>query len=113
MGTSTIEGQLVLSIPPTLLGPGSEYDKRRLALKKDVEQLVLDASKITQVTTLEELEQAKANCEAETKSKRYTVTEDNVAEVVSMMTGIPVQRVGQADSLKLLNMAEAAAVAIR
>ncbi len=55
---------------------------------------------------LEELEQAKAIWEAETKSKRYTVTEDNVAEVVAMMTGIPVQRVGQADSHKLLNMAE-------
>jgi ATP-dependent Clp protease ATP-binding subunit ClpC len=61
----------------------------------------------TEKHLLEELEQAKAIWEAETKSKRYTVTEDNVAEVVSMMTGIPVQRVGQADSQKLLNMAEA------
>ncbi len=58
----------------------------------------------TEKHLLEELEQAKAAWEAETKSKRYTVTEDNVAEVVSMMTGIPVQRVGQADSQKLLNM---------
>jgi ATP-dependent Clp protease ATP-binding subunit ClpC len=58
----------------------------------------------TEKHLLEELEQAKAAWETETKSKRYTVTEDNVAEVVSMMTGIPVQRVGQADSLKLLNM---------
>ena len=46
----------------------------------------------------------KQQWEAETKTKRYTVTEDNVAEVVSMMTGIPVQRVGQTDSQKLLNM---------
>lgn len=60
----------------------------------------------TEKHLLEELEQAKIVWEAETKSKRYTVTEDNVAEVVSMMTGIPVQKVGQADSLKLLNMAE-------
>jgi ATP-dependent Clp protease ATP-binding subunit ClpC len=58
----------------------------------------------TEKHLLEELEQAKALWEAETKSKRYTVTEDNVAEVVSMMTGIPVQRVGQADSAKLLAM---------
>ncbi|WP_394676444.1 ATP-dependent Clp protease ATP-binding subunit [uncultured Sphingobacterium sp.] len=58
----------------------------------------------TEKHLLEELEQAKAAWETETKSKRYTVTEDNVAEVVSMMTGIPVQRVGQADSQKLLNM---------
>ncbi len=65
-----------------------------------------DKLRDTEKHLLEELEQAKAIWEAETKSKRYTVTEDNVAEVVSMMTGIPVQRVGQADSHKLLNMAE-------
>ncbi|MFM6976455.1 MAG: ATP-dependent Clp protease ATP-binding subunit [Sphingobacteriaceae bacterium] len=53
---------------------------------------------------LEQLDKAKAEWEAETKTKRYTVTEDNVAEVVSMMTGIPVQRVGQTDSQKLLGM---------
>ncbi|MGV3546113.1 MAG: AAA family ATPase, partial [Pedobacter sp.] len=45
-----------------------------------------------------------AEWEAETKTKRYEVSEDNVAEVVSMMTGIPLQRVGQTDSNKLLNM---------
>jgi ATP-dependent Clp protease ATP-binding subunit ClpC len=60
----------------------------------------------TEKHLLEELDQAKAVWEAETKSKRYTVTEDNVAEVVSMMTGIPVQRVGQADSAKLLAMGD-------
>jgi hypothetical protein len=58
MGTATLEGQLVLKVPAELLGPGSEYDKRRLALKKDVEQLVLDAKKITSVTTAEEADNA-------------------------------------------------------
>ncbi|MEO5909353.1 MAG: ATP-dependent Clp protease ATP-binding subunit [Pelobium sp.] len=60
----------------------------------------------TEKNLLEELDKAKTEWEAETKTKRYTVTDDNVAEVVSMMTGIPVQRVGQADSTKLLNMFE-------
>jgi len=60
----------------------------------------------TEKHLLEELDQAKSVWEAETKSKRYTVTEDNVAEVVSMMTGIPVQKVGQADSMKLLAMSD-------
>ena len=46
MATTMIEGALVLKVPVELLGPGSEYDKRRVALKKDIEQLVLDASKI-------------------------------------------------------------------
>ena len=59
----------------------------------------------TEKNLLEELDRAKTEWEAETKTKRYTVTDDNVAEVVSMMTGIPVQRVGQSDSQKLLNMA--------
>ncbi|SEN71914.1 ATP-dependent Clp protease ATP-binding subunit ClpC [bacterium A37T11] len=61
----------------------------------------------TEKKLLEELDREKNAWEAETKSKRYTVTEDNVAEVVSMMTGIPVQRVGQTDSVKLLGMADA------
>lgn len=58
----------------------------------------------TEKNLLEELDVAKVEWEAETKTKRYTVSEDNVAEVVSMMTGIPLQRVGQTDSTKLLNM---------
>jgi ATP-dependent Clp protease ATP-binding subunit ClpC len=58
----------------------------------------------TEKNLLEELDRAKSEWEAETKTKRYTVSEDNVAEVVSMMTGIPLQRVGQTDSQKLLNM---------
>ncbi|WP_432709826.1 ATP-dependent Clp protease ATP-binding subunit [Pedobacter sp.] len=66
----------------------------------------------TEKNLLEELERAKASWEAETKTKRYTVTEDNVAEVVSMMTGIPLQRVGQTDSQKLLNMYDTVATKI-
>lgn len=58
----------------------------------------------TEKNLIEELDKAKAAWEAETKTKRYEVSEDNVAEVVAMMTGIPVQRVGQTDSQKLLNM---------
>ncbi|MBG6235747.1 ATP-dependent Clp protease ATP-binding subunit ClpC [Pedobacter sp. CAN_A7] len=66
----------------------------------------------TEKNLLEELERAKASWEAETKTKRYTVSEDNVAEVVSMMTGIPLQRVGQTDSQKLLNMYDTVATKI-
>lgn len=60
----------------------------------------------TEKKLIEELEREKLVWEEETKNKRYTVDEDNVAEVVSMMTGIPVQRVGQSDSQKLLGMAD-------
>lgn len=61
----------------------------------------------TEKRLLEDLEKEKITWENETKSTRYSVSEDNVAEVVSMMTGIPVQRVGQTDSQKLLGMADA------
>ena len=56
---------------------------------------------------LEQLEQAKARWEEETKSKRYNVTEENVAEVVAMMTGIPANRIARTEGTKLLNMGEA------
>jgi ATP-dependent Clp protease ATP-binding subunit ClpC len=35
---------------------------------------------------------------------RIVVTEDNVAEVVSMMTGVPVQRIAQNEGEKLVKM---------
>ncbi|MDI9341849.1 MAG: ATP-dependent Clp protease ATP-binding subunit [Sediminibacterium sp.] len=53
-----------------------------------------------------ELETAKKAWEQETKQNRVVVTEDNVAEVVSMMSGVPVQRVNQNESDKLVKMNE-------
>jgi ATP-dependent Clp protease ATP-binding subunit ClpC len=53
---------------------------------------------------LEQLETEKAKWEEETKSQRYKVTEDDVAEVVAMMTGIPVKRIAQSEGIRLLNM---------
>ena len=54
----------------------------------------------------EQLEAAKKAWEDESRTHRETVSEDNVAEVVSMMTGIPVQRVSQNESNKLALMYE-------
>jgi ATP-dependent Clp protease ATP-binding subunit ClpC len=55
---------------------------------------------------IDQLERAKLAWEEETKQKRYTVTEQNVAEVVAMMTGIPVTNVSMDEGKKLLNMAD-------
>ena len=52
----------------------------------------------------EELERAKQHWEEESKHKRYPITEEAIAEVVSMMTGIPVKRMVQAETEKLRNM---------
>jgi len=54
----------------------------------------------------EQLEAAKRKWEEESKLQRVTVTEDNVAEVVAQMTGIPVQRIAQKESGRLVQMAD-------
>jgi len=54
----------------------------------------------------EELEKAKLAWEEESKNKRYPIGEEDIAEVVSMMTGIPVKRMVQAETEKLRRMAE-------
>ena len=60
----------------------------------------------TEKRLIEDLEHAKNVWEEETKVKRYPVNDEDIAEVVAMMTGIPVKRVAQSESTKLLNMAE-------
>ena len=57
-------------------------------------------------TYLEELNSAKAKWEQELQQHRETVDIEKVAEVVAMMTGIPVQRVAQAEGSRLLQMGE-------
>lgn len=53
-----------------------------------------------------ELEFAKQQWEEESKTRRFPVEEDDIAEVVAMMTGIPVRKVGQNESKKLVSMGE-------
>lgn len=52
----------------------------------------------------QELEVAKEKWEVETSLIVHEVTEEDIAEIVSMMTGIPVTRVAQSESEKLLHM---------
>ncbi len=51
-----------------------------------------------------ELETAQGAWEEQSKLHKETVTEDNVAEVVSMMTGIPVNRIAEAESARLADL---------
>lgn len=55
---------------------------------------------------IDQLDRAKQLWEEETKQKRYTVSEQNVAEVVAMMTGIPVTNVSLDEGKKLLSMVD-------
>jgi ATP-dependent Clp protease ATP-binding subunit ClpC len=54
----------------------------------------------------EALEKAKGQWEEESKNKRFPINEENIAEVVSMMTGIPVKRMVEAETTKLRKMAD-------
>jgi len=54
--------------------------------------------------TEKELENAQAIWEEQSKLHKEIVTEDNVAEVVSMMTGIPVNRIAEAESNRLKDL---------
>ncbi len=51
-----------------------------------------------------ELASAQERWEEESKLHRETVSEDNVADVVSMMSGIPVNRIAQTESNKLAEL---------
>jgi len=55
---------------------------------------------------IEQLDLAKARWEEKTRTEKYVVTEDNVADVIGMMTGIPTNRIAQKESNKLLGMAQ-------
>lgn len=53
---------------------------------------------------LAELEQAKVNWEIKSQNESYDVTDQNIAEVVAMMTGVPVARIADTESERLVKM---------
>ena len=50
---------------------------------------------------------AQERWEEDSKSNKITVTEEHVADVISMMTGIPVNKIAQAESKKLAKLPDA------
>lgn len=91
-----------------------------LELEKKIEDIKLEKNKVvksqkfeeaaslrdTEKRLQEELEKAKQDWEEESKNKRYPIEEEDIAEVVCMMTGIPVKRMVQAETDKLRRMGE-------
>jgi ATP-dependent Clp protease ATP-binding subunit ClpC len=91
-----------------------------LELEKKIEDIKLEKNKVVKSQRFEEaaalrdtekrlgeaLEKAKNTWEEESKNKRYPIDEDAIAEVVSMMTGIPVKRMVQAETEKLRRMGD-------
>ena len=56
---------------------------------------------------LEQLEKAKERWEEEAKTKKFPVREEDVAQVISMMTGIPATSIAKKETEKLLGMGDA------
>ena len=77
--------------------------QKKLAIK---EQRFEDAGKCRdeEKSLVEKLENAKKEWDRQTTEHRETVTEQNVAEVVAMMTGVPVQRIAQNEGDRLMSM---------
>ncbi len=55
---------------------------------------------------LRNLELAKVEWEDDSKTKRYPVSEDDISEIIAMMTGIPVKKVSEGENKKLVHMGD-------
>lgn len=91
-----------------------------LDLEKEIEEVKEEKNKVVKSQKFEEaarlrdtekkledaLEKAKQEWEEETKDTRYPIGEEDIAQVVSMMTGIPVMRMVEAESEKLRRMGD-------
>lgn len=80
-------------------------EQKNLAVKNQMYERAADL-RDTEMNLMRELEKEKARWEEESKTQRFPVSEDDIAEVVSMMTGIPVKRVAQSESKKLVKMGD-------
>ena len=95
-----------------------EVPKQILELEKQLDQVkelknsVVKKQKYEEAAKLrddekrleKELQMAQEHWEEESKLHRETVSDENVADVVSMMSGVPVTRIAQAESSKLAEL---------
>ncbi len=88
--------------------------ERQLEDVRELKNLVVKKQKYEEAAKLRDDEKkiekdlaiAQEQWEEDSKNNRIQVTEDNVADVVSMMTGIPVNRIAQTESNKLAKLPE-------
>lgn len=98
-----------IHVPKNIL----ELEGKIEAIKEEKNQVVKsqryeEAAKLrdTEKKLLENLDHAKREWEEQVKNERYPVGEEDIAEVVAMMTGIPVKRIAQSESARLRHMKE-------
>ena len=78
--------------------------KREVLAKKSYNEAVVYRDQVRQLR--EKLAERKQDLEANDRENRVQVTDQDVAEVVAMMTGVPVQRIAQNEGNRLLKMEE-------
>lgn len=96
-----------INVPPEIIELEKKIEDIKLEKNKVVKsQRFEEAASLrdTEKRLQEELEAAKNAWEEESKHKRYPIEEEDIAEVVHMMTGIPVKRMVQAETDKLRRM---------
>lgn len=96
-----------IKVPPEILELEAKLEefkeaKNRVVKNQRYEEAaqIRDAEKRVQA----ELETLKEEWERDTKFTRYTVTDEDVAAVVAMVTGIPVMKVAAGEAAKLVKM---------
>lgn len=96
-----------MNVPATIIELESSLDEvRKLKQKSVKEEKFVEAGSYRdqERSIMNKLGSAKKAWETESNANRITVTEQDVAEVVAMMTGVPVQRIAENESTRLLNM---------
>ena len=96
-----------INVPEEITALEHEIEEvKKLKKKAITEQKFEDAGacRDKEVKLTEQLEKAKKAWDKETLSHRMPVTEQDVAEVIAMMTGVPVQRIAQNEGTRLMNM---------
>ncbi|HSN50661.1 MAG TPA: ATP-dependent Clp protease ATP-binding subunit, partial [Bacteroidales bacterium] len=96
-----------INVPPEIINIENRIEEtRKKKMQAITSQKFEEAADMrdTERKLQEALDKEKRKWEEEAQINRETVTEDNVAEVVAMMTGIPVQRIAKNESDRLLNM---------
>ena len=96
-------------VPPEIIALEEEiekikHEKAAVVKRQDYEEAARLRDKERRLQS--DLETAKKDWEIKSKEIVYDVTEEDIATVVAMMTGIPVNRVAQTESDKLLSMEE-------
>lgn len=98
-----------INVPKSILDLEEQIEKYKehkiLAVKSQNFELAA-SFRDKEKESISQLDLAKKKWEEQLQNERETVDEDKVAEVVAMMSGVPVQRIAQAEGVRLKNMGD-------